>query len=84
MTGPEKTKAPAMPGHDRFGLDDGQRQLNGWFAGLPIVSVNFQWGVLTGLADLALLFLVRIIVRWSWFHWRAALRLENPAPLDNQ
>src|SRR5580693_4171649 len=23
--GPEKTKALAMPGHDRFGLDDGQR-----------------------------------------------------------
>src|SRR5262249_4125179 len=26
LPGPEKTKAPAMPGHDRFGADDGQRR----------------------------------------------------------
>ena len=26
LPGPEKTKALAMPGHDRFGADDGQRR----------------------------------------------------------
>jgi hypothetical protein len=26
LPGPEKTKALAMPGHDRFGPDDGQRR----------------------------------------------------------
>src|SRR5260370_41701354 len=26
LPGPEKTKALAMPGHDRLGLDDGQRR----------------------------------------------------------